>query len=482
MILKNGKTYGTTGIQLGLLDSAIIANEGKKPTIRLMDGANNHVIRGDDCVHPVVKHIIIDGNKENQTIGAGFNNRGLYLLGNTEKQDFEDVIIKNTVDHGLFFSTGSTAGKYGTVRRCYAIDCGVQAHQNAGGAGGSGFVGGHESIVWDACFATGNLLNGFKTTGKHIACYSNDNIGGGYESGFGTSAKNFTQYQNCTALDNGGGGMRHQGEIDNLLMSGCIIGGNGNAGITLINNMEKPNITGCQIFNNGQNGYTDTLNSGNAGIYITATSGEVSDFLIDNNHFYDDQVTKTQTHHIQVFQYATGKIGGMNNYGPALISPVSYAAAQFDADIDIEQGRGMSTKVTDLNQHSVTGNTTPEVSTQLTIDARSTPKNMITPFRVTGDAVGTSGDKRIRLKIGSTSKVALSIPSTDDSQWEITGTLERLTSSSARLSYKSKTAGGASSNGVITVSDPFSGSLYMSVELQVLDASDTLTQSRFGLG
>lgn len=482
MKLHNGMTYGTLGIQLAVTHSTIIADEGEHPIIRLMDGANNHTVRGDDCVHPVIKFIIIDGNKANQSVGVGFNNRGLYFLGDTSEEDIEGVIIKNTVDHGLFFSSGATAGRDGAVTRCYAIDCGLQSHIDAGGAGGTGFVGGYQTTVWDSCFATGNLLNGFKSTGKHKGCVSHDNIGGGYETGFNVSDQRLTQYQLCHALDNGGGGFRHQGEVSDLLMDGCSIGGNGEAGITLFNNVVNPTITDCTIFNNGQNGTPDVDNAGSAGIYITATSGEVSGLLIDNNHFFDDQVVKTQTHHIQMFKRATGKIGAGNTYGAALISPISYAAAAFDADIDLEQGRGLSTKLSELEAVTVTGTTSSTVTTSLTIDSSSLPVAMSIPINIIGTSAGASDVKRIRLKLDSTSAIALTIPSADESSWQVDGKIERLGSSIVRLTYDAFSDDGSVSTGSIQVNKSFSSSIFMSVEIQVNNAADSITQYKGKIG
>lgn len=479
--LAAGKTYLVSGLVLQSGD-AIIGDPANRPTIKLKNGGNAHVISANNASDIVLRDFIVEGNKDNQGIGAGNNWRGVYLLGACHRIDAHNVWVKNTRDHGFFLSNGdlvaNECGKDSLMSQIRATGCGSQAHLDAGGAGGTGMVGGAQSTTWLNCASTGNRLNGMKSNGKHIACHSYGN-GGGFESGFDTPEITQTKYLYCTAVNNDGDGWRNQGQSDELTWIGCTAEGNKQAGIAIINNVRRATITGCWLKENGRDtttAYSDTV--GFAGLFISATSGIPENITVSNTQFFDDQATPTQRHHIYVGKPAKNvRIGDDCLYGPAAIQKTYVAVAAAGSRVDFGRGMGLDVVVRDISDVAVTGTTATTTLRAMTIPARSI--GIATPIRVMakGAATGTSGTKIVRLVVGGGSVVIASELAADQQDWCVEATIYRVNGTVLTVTYRAYEVGGTVTTGAFNVTGAsFSSDLTISMNTTLGSAADTVTQ------
>jgi len=460
---------------------------GDRPVLKLRNAGNGTLIYGEDVTNVTIRDLVVDGNKLNQTIGAGNNWRGIYFLGACSNIDIENVTIKSTVDHGLFFSNGgfpaNECGKDSTVRNVIVTDCGSQAHIDAGGAGGTGMVGGQLSTAFIACVAYGNHLNGFKSNATFTNCIAYSNTGGGWETGFGSPATTQAKWVECSAIDNGGTGWRNQGEGDDLTWVGCVARGNGRAGILLLNAVSRATITGSWFINNGQLSGTESRSDteGFDGITITGTSANPDNIIIDDCQFYDNQATKTQEYHIYMRKEAPNvAISDNNTFGSAKIQPFYAELDAAASNVKVGKCFGLSTYVNNVTATTATGSTGSITITDHTVDERSLLSATRLRFTATGDVSGTNGTKSIRLQVAGAVENLVTIAAPDEVAYYIEAEIVRH-ASSAYVQYKCFVEGQATQDGLLKTAVSFSDALTIRTICQLGSASDSVTQQRFTL-
>ena len=460
---------------------------GNKPIIKLNDSTNFTLMYGPGTSNVTIKNVIIDGNKSNQSIGTGNNNRGIYFLGACHNITIDGVMVKDVTDHGIFFSNGGVTsnecGKNSVVRNTDVTGCGSQAHIDAGGAGGTGIVGGQRSTRFINCNAYNNHLNGFKSNGTHTGCESYDNAGGGYETGFGSPATTQAKWVQCSAENNGGTGWRNQGEGDELTWIGCLARGNGRAGILLLNAVNRATIDSCWFAENGQLSGTEPRSDteGFDGITITGTSANPNDIIISGCQFYDDQATKTQEHHIYMRKQAPNvTIGDNNIFGAAKIQPF-YAEIDAQAsNLKIGKCFGLSTYVNETTPISTTGSTGSQTLTDHSINERALLSSTRLRLTLAGDATGTAGTKAIRLQVAGAVQELASFGAGDTGAYYVEVEIVRH-NSTAYAQYKCYIEGVTVGEGLFTTAASFSSSMIIRSIVQLGNASDSVTQQRFTL-
>jgi hypothetical protein len=462
---------------------------GDRPVIKLPNNGNSILVFGLNVSNVTVRDLVIDGNRTNQDIGSGNNHRGLYFLGACSNLDVENVTVKNTVDHGLFFSSGNNpedeCGKDSTVRNVIVTNCGSQAHIDAGGAGGSGLVGGEISTHYIGCYGYGNHLNGFKGNATYTGCIAYNNNNGGFETGFGTPSTNQAKWVQCAAIDNGGTGWRNQGQGDQLTWVSCYAKGNGRSGILLLNSVNRAVIDDCWFINNGQrsnNGVDERSDTeGFDGITITGTSSNPDNISIDSCQFDDEQGTKTQEYGIYVRKETPNiTIGDNNVFGDSKEQPVFFELDAANSNAKIGKCFGLSTYNNDTEAKTVTSTVGATALTTNIIDTRSLLSATRLRLTLAGDTSGTAGAKDIILQVGGEIETIGTVPQTSQASYYADIEIVRH-GSNAYVVYKVFVEGLAPQEGMFTTPASFSSSLTVRSLGRLDNASDSITQRRFTL-
>ena len=468
-------------------DFCIEGSAGSRPTLKMINAGNQTCIYGPSVSNVTIRDVIIDGNKTNQSIGTGNNWRGIYFLGDCANIDIENVTVKSTVDHGIFFSNGgdvnNRCGRDSTIRNVIVTDCGSQAHIDAGGAGGTGFVGGQRSTHFISCVAYGNHLNGFKSNGTHTGCESYDNIGGGYETGFDSPSTTQSKWVQCSAENNGGTGWRNQGEGDELTWVGCLARGNGRAGILLLNAVNRATIDSCWFAENGQLSGTETRTDteGFDGITITGTSANPDDIIISGCQFYDDQATKTQEYHIYMRKMANNvTIGDNNIFGDAKLQAFYAELDAQTSNLKIGKCFGLSTYVNETTAVTVTGTTAGTTITDHIVNERSLLSSTRLRLTIAGDAAGVGGTKAIRLQVAGAVQTLATFGAGDTGAYYVEAEIVRH-NSTAYVQYKCYIEGVTVGEGLFTTAASFSSDMIVRSIVQLGNAGDSVTQQRFTL-
>ena len=482
-VLFPSGTYLVMGITIPSSSKSLVGETGSRPTLLLKSGANAHVIYGDAVDDVELHNLIIDGNKTNQTVGTNNNWRGIYFYGACHRLRFDNVVVQNVVDHGIFLSDAgdlaNETGKHSLLTNCMIIGCGSSAHSSAGGAGGSGFVGGTSSAVLVGCVSTGNHLTGFKSGAQFISCEAIDNNGSGWETGFSTPEYTSAKYVGCRSISNGGDGWRNQGQGDRLTWVGCEIANNGASGLFFLNGARDMIITGCTIVNNGQAigqvARSDTI--GFDGISFCGTSTTPANISIANCFFLDDQQTPTQDCHI----YFREKIDNVTISEDCYFGAVRTAKVYFEIDatettVNLGRSFGLGTTVRDYETQTLTGTTNETELQALTIPARAFAPSVPLKVVAGGNVTGTNGTKLVRFKIASTAITVANEAAGDQQPWLLEAWIRR-NGSSLFVSYVTHEAGGTTNIGVEAVSHSFTNALTLQVTGQLGNAGDTITQT-----
>lgn len=478
--LEPGKVYGTSGTELPDGGSIFSSDPSNLAEIRLIDGSNNHTVYATDKSNLSLSNIRINGNQAGQSKGLGNNWRGFYALGGCHNIRMDNVEIINSVDHGLFLSDGGTlsneCGKDSLLTNVRAINCGSSAHIGSGGDGGSGLVGGSDSTVWVGCYATGNLLNGFKSRGKHIGCESYEN-GGGYETGFDTPETTKTKYIACMAFNNNGDGWRNQGQVDELTFVGCEAFENDQAGVTLLNNIHKASFHGCWFKNNGQDTVTSESDvEGFSGVYISATSGKPKDISFSGCHFIDNQGIKTQRNGVHITKLTEGiTISDDCVFDGALTQPLRIEPGAQASEVKIGNCKGLDTYKSDVVSSTITGTTSATSMKSATIKGRSITFGTVLSVVAKGSATGTSGTKIVRLIVGGTSNVVMNQPAGNQNQWVLTVHLYRVDGTQVLVSWDLFESSGTKGSGSFAVSASNSSDLLIDLTGQLSSGSDSIS-------
>ena len=476
----SGLTYLVSGLTIPRDNVAIIGGPANRPIFFLDNGANSHVFFANNRSDCVIQDIIVDGNKENQGLGSDNPWRGIYFVNTCHNLSFNRVLIQNVRDHGFNLSSGSDnaqrCGKDSTFTDCEVQNSGSQEHLDAGGPGGTGFAGGDSTTVWTGCVGSGNRLNGFKAQGVFIGCHSIGN-GGGFETGFVLeNSLKYNKYIGCSAVENDGDGFRNQGAGDQLTFIGCHAEGNGTAGITFINSVDKAIIQGCWFRNNGQadsDAYTGTR--GYSGIFVSGTSSAPQGIVISSCHFLDDQATKTQRHHIYVgYDGSDVVISDDNVFGPVLEQPIYITSGALASPVTVGAAKGLVTTVRQTTPVVVTGTTSSQNLSLITVPPFSLPRSAKILITARGSVAGTAGTKVIRLSMGASSLVISSQAAGDEQPWAFQA---EITSTSTRLMalVNAYEVGGTSQLLTLAASQSSSSSYSLGVGCQLGNASDSIT-------
>jgi hypothetical protein len=458
---------------------------GDRPEIKLKDNGNNTLLYGENVKNVTIRDLVVDGNRVNQSIGSSNNHRGIYFLGVCSNLDIENVTVKNCVDHGIFFSNGGVpsneCGKDSTVRNVIVTNCGSEAHILAGGAGGTGIVGGQRSTHFVSCVAYSNYLNGFKSNGTHTGCESYSNTGGGYETGFGSPSTVQAKWVQCSAENNGGTGWRNQGEGDELTWVGCLAKGNGGSGILLLNSVDKALISDSWFINNGQNSAVGTRSDteGFDGITFTGTSSNPNGVTVSNCQFKDDQTTKTQETHIYFRKDSPNVVISDNNqFGDAKIQPIFFESATYGSNILVGSCVGLSTTVNDSTDSIVTGTVSTTNLTSHTIDSRSFINSMNLRLTAVGVASGVVGTKLVEFGVDGTYVTISSQTAGQQNSYILQAKLYRQ-GSNIYVDWECKTSGGTSLSGTFSVVSSPSNTLNITTRGTLGSVSDSITEKRF---
>lgn len=391
-------TYLHTGILLNSGNTLTGAGMGAT-VLYLADESNTHSIFGSSTDDVTIRDLKVYGNKANQT--GGNDGRGIYFISPSatcSRIHLENVWVDSAEDHGVFFSTN--AGTDSAIYHCISTNNG-----DGTGPGGTGFLLGRGAYLVN-CYAEGNDLNGFKSaTGVHIGCTSRNN-GGGFETGSDAYAagNDYGTYQNCKAIDCGGG-FRNLGQARWLTFSNCVAEGCSLSGIDLVNDVRYVIITGFIGRNNGQN-FVRSESVGGDGISIIETSGQPMDILIDNFMLIDDQGSPTQDYGIYIDATAANVNIGAGIIRGNVSGPIRCATANTN-DIRISpQIIGMDVNDIQTGDVSVTGTTSATVLRSITIPARTQIHVGSTLIvRGGGFITGTNGTKTIRLAVSAGSDI-----------------------------------------------------------------------------
>ena len=328
-------------------------------------------------------------------------------------------------------------------------------------------------------------MNGFKGNATYTGCESYSNFGGGFETGFATPTTTQAKWVQCSAIGNGGTGWRNQGQGDQLTWVSCLARDNGRSGILLLNSVNRATIDDCWFINNGQrsiNGVdvrSDT--EGFDGITITGTSANPDNVTIDNCHFDDDQSTKTQEHGLYVRKETPNITVGDNNvFGDAKIQPLLFELDASVSNAKIGKCFGLSTYVNNTVPVTVTSTNVTTTLTTHTINSRSFLSATRLRLTTVGDISGTAGDKLIKLQVaGEVVNIGV-IPAATEGAYYIEVEIVRH-GSNAYVTYKFMLEGSSMQEGVFTTPTSFSSTLTIKTQVNLSDASDSITQQRFTL-
>ena len=469
-----------SGRALNIKSNTILSGAGHgRSILQIMNAGDATAIFGDGASNVTIENLTIDGNQTNQSVGSSNQHRGIFMSDTAYSElTLENLVIKNCVDHGVFLNapTGSNV-----LLNLTAHDCGSAAHTSGGGAGGSGIVGGSNTVFIYGCRSFDNQLTGFKSdASQYFGCHANGNAGG-FETGFNAAAGSLWRAIGCIATGNDGDGFRHLGEGTEIIMSSCASTLNGNSGIALGNAADRVQIIGCQIANNDQADNTRTASSGKDGItlFSTASTGP-ADVIISANQIYDDQGTPTQDYGVYVDDNTTRvMISSDNIMRGHSIAPIFIQDTGSDPDLHIRSFIGHEAVVKDPATTTLTGSTAETDLKSFTIPARGLPDGTLLKVYGAGGASGTNGTKVVRVKINDTASLVVSSQAAGDEQdWAFTHTILY----DGAIKYRtvhSWEEGGTDGTDFTSDSASSSSTVKISVTGQLGNASDTITMDFF---
>lgn len=475
-------TFLHTG--LTLRQGTRIIGSGFNTILFLINGSNKHGMFAQDCSDILLQDFKIDCNQANQSIGSGHDYRAIYFFGQCYRLQASRVWVANSVDHGFFISgNGFDAGLDSTFSHMIASGCGSAAHLAAGGAGGTGMVGGVENTTWVGCHAHDNYLNGFKSaTGTWIGCHAYNCVGGGgFETGFSSASRDGARFIGCTATSNFGGGFRHQGQGDKFTMIGCEASTNGSAGVTIINTVNKAIIDSCYIYNNNQSGNPRQSGStGQDGVSILFTTGVPTDIRFSGNKIFDDQMVPTQQYGIYVDAVATGiKISENNEMSGNALGSFFMTPTALSSTINIGNFTGHSANYLNRTPVTNTGTTsTVDLMTNTLKGSQFLVGDVVT-LRMSGTVTGTAGTKIIRLDINGTTQIISNQIAAEAQEWACDVTFLFDTGTKRAALIRSYEVGGTSSLSIITVTASLSSDIIIKLTCTLGSAADSITQNLY---
>jgi hypothetical protein len=414
---------GSPAKAISLLDGTRIFGSGRsRTTVKLADNQDAHVFDGTSVNDITISDMTVDGNKANQTAGAGV--RCIYMHTDCDRLRFENLDIINSEDHGIHLSNGNDitnrCGEDSWIVNCRFLDNGTGV-----GPGGSGLAGGVYSTTIIGCFAANNARRGFKSSGGvYINCVCGTIDGtmadDGFETGFDNdNLQDDATFINCRVYNSNSDGFRNQSAGHRLKFYGCVAENCAKSGLTILNNVIGAVIDGCSFRNNGQDG-NRTTTDGLDGISIINTSETPESIRITNCSLYDDQGTKTQEYGVYIDDDGSNiVIGDGNEFGDHKVGPLF---TEFIEGVSVSSNvLGLPTSQIDVNEDTLTGSTGTQTIKSVTLPGKSMHKGAVTKIRAHGVFRGTANTKTVRLSVGSGSTIISS--DTSELSWFLDATL-----------------------------------------------------------
>lgn len=438
-------TYSVTGITLASRVSVVGAGMGVT-IIDLAASSDAPVLFGTSVTDLVVRDLSVYGNKSAQTAGTS-GARGVYFLDECERVNLERVEVVGALDHGIFFSGGGASykcGRGGAVHGCRVYNCGTAAHSAAGGAGGTGILPGYATC--SQCHSGGNQLNGYKGgQGQFAQCIAEDNVGGGFETGFATPEVVDATFLGCHAIG-GNGGFRHQGQGDNIVMVGCSASGTATSGCTFLNGVRNASLDGCRFYNNGTSGVRPATGGLDGVTLIAGAGGAPTAISLVGCQLYDDQGSPTQEYGIYCEGSAAGVIGldvDGSNVAFGNTKGAVYISDRTD-DIVIRGFQGYSGRHRDATPVVFTGTAGTSDLVVHSVRAKECHVGTCITVRVAGYCTGTAGSKVVRLHLGGSAYVIASESAVDQQGWCAVATLTLMSTTHWSIVIASGEEGGTS--------------------------------------
>lgn len=471
-----------------------LEGDGPLSIIKLANGVDDHLFSWTTKSGITIRNLLFDGNKANQTSGAV--SRCLYFI-DCDDVRIEDVRTYRAADHGIHVSIGPTTDPLADSSRIWltrvkANDCGTDVLT---GNGGSGIVVTCAYLWATDCYAEGNLLAGFKFTGRSVdakGCYAINNDAGGFTTGFDSVSEegSLHVYTNCQALNNGDGtnggdGFRHQGQVDRIIHRDCVATGNAWSGISLVaTSTVKPtevDVFGGYYMNNGQNFTPDATTAGSGiSILSTSSSPNIPSYIrVSNATITDDQGTKTQTYGIENQDGTSVYIGEGTRLDGNKTSSF-YNAATIVTDVR------MSSKIMDadfitrtISGASVTGTTSETDLKSITIPANTLVAGMRFRVRARGTVSGTNGTKQIRLYFGSANTLLSSQTAGETQEWVIDAYVEVAGAASQKVFARGSEISGTTTETMLSSTSNANTAITCKVTGTLGNTGDTITCSSF---
>lgn len=480
------KDHDSDGYAWTWLSNLKIAGHGLDKTfIQIIDAANCHVCGGEDVSDLNLNNFAILGNKTNQSIGAANPWRGIYLLGACHRITARSIIVQNCVDHGCHLSDGgdlsNQVGKDSVFEYCQFLDNGSAEHSAAGGPGGTGAGMGDPSGMYFKCYASGNHLNGFKTSNGTLSHCVSEYNGGGMETGFASPSGSDAAILHCIIQYNTAGGVRHMGQGDCFRMIGNLIQGNGQSGILMGSGVARALIAHNTIRNNGQDAANVPRSSTTGLDAITIISNSTvgpTNILIDGNIMEDtqDPGSKTQEYAVYIENDSgpikiTSSNQAIGNKNQAL-----YLNMDGDEDVTIEDFIGLSSHYKDISTTTAPADT--NTNTLKTRDILANERTLGSIYEVfcSGLISGTGGTKIVRLVVGGTSFAVISEASGDQQSWSISARIRRTDSTRYWVQGTAVENGGSAIAFGGTSSVASNSALTIAVSCTKGNAADVITQ------
>jgi len=204
---------------INLISNMVLQGQGENTVIKLADNfnANTSIIRGNGVFNVLIRNLVIDGNKAQQTSGT---QHGIYL-SNSENIKIENVTIKNCRDYGLNLQ-GSISGCVADKVSIYYNEIGVRLLAN------SSII---NSVIAENEFSGIHCYDAINTTISNCKIYNNG--AGIYNNEYGIYVK----------------------DSENLIIMANYIYGNNSDGIYLDGGL-KNKISKNKIYQNNDDGMT----------------------------------------------------------------------------------------------------------------------------------------------------------------------------------------------------------------------------------
>lgn len=475
---------------LNIPSKVTLQGEGAQSILKAKVGLDAPVLLDLDAtnVDITIRDLKIDGNKANQTVGAGAPG---IKMGNVDNLLISNVWVHATMGHAIWALTTIDIEAGVRMENCIVTE--------SGGAGSEGVEG--------SSFIVGGNA-GFNTNATLINCQAYDSAKAAYRISGGR-----VHLVNCIGVRSGNAAVQTDSSLRDLTITGCefsdstddqpendgirlvgvqrfsitgnTIRGNGGSGIIAINSTKHGVIANNVISNNGINADALDLGLSKSGIAIKNDAGSgnpCEDILISGNRCYDDQGTPTQEYGIDI----RGNTDFVTIMGNDLrgneIAPI-YNDSSAGTMIRVDRTNlGHPLNVVDVATANVTGTTAETSLKTITVPARTMGRRGGFRVRAGGTITGTVGTKTVRFVFGAYSKNISSQAAGGTANWVCEADVYNLSTGSQRTLFK----GFESTPGFETIEAGATGqdsttALDLKITGQLGDGADTISMTFFSV-